>query len=423
LLGDPNCKRSELAERGVFVDMYSTTAFQNVMSGGLKTGNSYFQNTQLTVNLDTERAGLWPGGLFHFTVQSRYGSSPDNSFTAGAFAPEYTGLELPGPLFWQDTLPSEYFLTQAVSKEFIFILGKINGLFIADQTLFGDRFRYSFSNSNFMKNPIYNNFFNTTTLAAIAVWEPTPWVTIAGGVHDPYTEPNTFAANAFHNGEVNLYGQPIFTYKAGGLPGQIVLAFNWSNEPKLDLESPFEQLSPAEIPQAVNALLGNVSPDGLPANFRKDAFFALSNFSQYLFVKEEDPSETDEKLRTGQPLRGIGVFGRFGQAGPAALNMVNSAASVALLGRGLLDSRQYDSFGMGFYYNGISRDLKNSITQLTGGTTVKNENGIEIFYDFAITPAINFNFGYQHIWNPLTPSVTANRNHTDLFLARLNLVF
>jgi len=423
LIGDPNCKRSDLARRGIFIDLYSTTAYQHVTSGGLKIANSYFQNTQLSINIDTERAGLWPGGLFHFTVQSRYGSSPDNSFTAGTFSPEYTGLDLPGPFFWQDTLPSDYFLMQSISEKFSVIVGKINGLFIADQTLFGDRFRYYFANSNFNKNPIYSNFFNTTTLAAVGVWTPTPSLIIAGGVHDPHTEPNTLAAHAFQNGEVNLYVESIVTYKAGSLPGQSLVAFNWSNEPKIDLESPFGQLSPADIPQAVNALLGNVSPDGLPTNFRKDSSFVLSNVSQYLAVKEEDPAEIDEKLRTGQPLRGIGVFGRLGYARPEALNMVNRAASVALVARGLLGRRQYDSFGMGFYYNGMSKDLKNSISQLTNGTAVKNENGIEIFYDFGITPAININVGYQHIWNPLTASVTANRNHADLLLARLNLVW
>jgi porin len=422
LIGDPNCKRTELTSRGVFIDLYSTSAYERVTSGGLKTGNSYFQNTQLSINLDTGRAGLWPGGLFHFTVQSRYGSSPENSFTAGSFAPEYAGLELPGPLFWQDTLPSEYFLMQAVSKKFNVILGKINGFFIADQTLFGDRFRYYFGNFNFNQNPIYGNFFNTTTLSAIGLWTTTPWLTIAAGVHDPHTEPNTLAANAFQNGDVNLYQEAIFTYTAGGRPAQIAPSFNWSNAPKIDLESPFGQLSPAQIPQAVEVLLGSDSTAGLPINFRKRSFFAISNFSQYLSVKEEDPSQIAEKLKNGQPLRGVGVFGRLGYAGPQASNTVNHDASVALLARGLLSSRQYDSFGIGFYYNGVSEKFKNSIRQLTG-TTVKNENGIEIFYDFAITPAINVNAGYQHIWNPLTASVTVNQDHADLFLVRLNVVW
>jgi porin len=422
LIGDPNCKRTELTSRGVFIDLYSTSAYERVTSGGLKTGNSYFQNTQLSINLDTGRAGLWPGGLFHFTVQSRYGSSPENSFTAGSFAPEYAGLELPGPLFWQDTLPSEYFLMQAVSKKFNVILGKINGFFIADQTLFGDRFRYYFANFNFNQNPIYGNFFNTTTLSAIGLWTTTPWLTIAAGVHDPHTEPNTLAANAFQNGDVNLYQEAIFTYTAGGRPAQIAPSFNWSNAPKIDLESPFGQLSPAQIPQAVEVLLGSDSTAGLPINFRKRSFFAISNFSQYLSVKEEDPSQIAEKLKNGQPLRGVGVFGRLGYAGPQASNTINQDASVALLARGLLSSRQYDSFGIGFYYNGVSEKFKNSIRQLTG-TTVKNENGIEIFYDFAITPAINVNAGYQHIWNPLTASVTVNQDHADLFLVRLNVVW
>src|SRR5262249_18738757 len=151
-----------------------------------------------------------------------------------------------------------------------------------DQTLLGDRFRYSFANSNFVKNPIYNNFFNTTSISAIGVWTATPRLTIAGGVHDPFTEPNTFAANAFHDGQLNLYLQTIFTYRAGGLPGQISPAFNWSNESKIDLESPFGELSPAQIPQAVDVLLGSDSTAGLPINFKKDAFFVISNFSQYL---------------------------------------------------------------------------------------------------------------------------------------------
>jgi porin len=421
LIGDPNCIRTDLTRRGIFVDLYSTTAYQDTASGGLKTGNSIVQNTQLSINLDTARAGLWAGGLIHFTVQSRYGSSPNNTFTAGSFVPEYTGLDLPGPLFWQDTLPSDYSLIQGLGKKVIVILGKINGLFIADQTLFGDRFRYYFANSNLNKNVIYNNFFNTTTLAAIGVWTPTPWLTIAAGVHDPHTEPNTFAANAFKNGDVNLYGEAIVTFAIAGLPSQIVPAVNWSNAPKINLGSPFGQLSPAQIPQAVNVLLGNDSPDGLPTNFKKSSFFTISNFSQYLLVKEE-PSQIAEKLRNAQPLRGVGVFGRLGYGGPEDLNPVDTDASIALLAEGLWNSRQYDSFGIGFYYDGVSRNLKNSIRQLTD-ITARNETGAEIFYNFAVTPAISVNAGYQHIWNPLAAAVTANQDHADLFMVRLNLVW
>jgi porin len=58
--------------------------------GSLKTGSAFAQNTQLSINLDTGRAGLWSGGLFHFTAQSRHGDSPQNTFTVGSFVPQYT---------------------------------------------------------------------------------------------------------------------------------------------------------------------------------------------------------------------------------------------------------------------------------------------------------------------------------------------
>src|SRR5205814_3119722 len=74
--------RTSLAEHGIFFDLYSTSAYQEVASGGLKTGSSFVENIQLSINIDTGRAGLWPGGLFHFTVGSRFGDSAKNTFTA-----------------------------------------------------------------------------------------------------------------------------------------------------------------------------------------------------------------------------------------------------------------------------------------------------------------------------------------------------
>src|SRR5262249_15990643 len=148
LLGDLNGHRTNLANHGLFIDVYSTGYYQDVTSGGLKTGNAYVQNTQASINLDTGRAGLWSGGLFHFTVQSRYGSSPDNTFTVGSFVPQYVGLVQPGALLSDDTLPSEYFLLQALTKKVSVILGAISDIYIPDETLFGDSYKYYFTNFN-----------------------------------------------------------------------------------------------------------------------------------------------------------------------------------------------------------------------------------------------------------------------------------
>jgi hypothetical protein len=65
--------------------------------------------------------------------------------------------------------------------------------------------------------------------------------------------------------------------------------------------------------------------------------------------------------------------------------------------------------------------LKQDIERLTGGPPIKNEKGIEVFYDFAITPAIRVNPGYQHVWNALITQVVTNHRWANVFLLRFNL--
>jgi porin len=117
------------------------------------------------------------------------------------------------------------------------------------------------------------------------------------------------------------------------------------------------------------------------------------------------------------------VFGRIGYA-PEETNTVTRDASVALFANGLSDYRPNDSFGLGIYHNGISRPLKDNIATLTGATAnLKNEEGLEVFYDFAVTPAIRVIPSYQHIWNPLTAAVVKNERGADVFLVRLSLTW
>jgi porin len=420
LSGDWGGVRTKLARRGYFFDLYSTSAYQDVASGGLKTGSAFIQNTQLSINVDTGRAGLWSGGLFHVTFESRTGSSPQKTFTAGSVAPQYNGLTVPGPFFTNDVLPTEYFLVQSLRPKFSVILGKINVLNICDRTLFGNSYKDTFANLNFIKNPMALNFYNTTALAAVGVWTPTKSVVIAGGVLDPNSKANNLATDAFD--KVNIYATSIFSYKLGNLPGQSWVQFNWTNKPKIDLAKPFGRLSPEAVPQAVGVLVGSPSTEGLPINFKSNSWVTIGNFSQYLSVKE-DPEAVAQKLNSGQTLRGIGVFGRVGYA-PAETNPITRDVSIALLAHGLSDRRKNDSFGVGFYHNGISRPLKDNVANLTGGTSrVKNEQGVEVFYDFAITPAIKLISSYQHIWNPLSADVTRNQRGADVFLARVNLTW
>ena len=421
LSGDWGGLRTDLARRGYFFDLYSTSAYQNVASGGLKTGNAFIQNTQLSINVDTGRAGLWAGGVFHVTLESRYGSSsPQNSFTVGSTVPQYTGLAMPGPFLVHDVLPTEYFLFQSLTPKFAVLLGKTNVLIHADQTLFGNSYKHFFANLNFNKIPMALNFYNTTSLAAVGIWMPSKRLTVAAGVFDPNSEADNLATKAFDH--VNVYGITLFSYTIGNLPGQSWAQANWTNKPKIDLTSPFGQLSPSEVPQAVGVLLGTSSAQALPINYKSKSWVTLGNFSQYFFVKDH-PGAVAEKLGSGQPLRGIGLFGRIGYA-PEATNPVTRHASVALFANGLSDHRPNDSFGLGIYHNGISQPLKGDIARLTGATaTLENEQGLEVFYDVALTPAIRLIPSYQHTWNPTTATVAINERGADVFLLRSSLTW
>ena len=82
------------------------------------------------------------------------------------------------------------------------------------------------------------------------------------------------AAKAFDR--VNTYGITIFSYKIGDLPGQSWGQANWTNKPKIDLTSPFGQLSPSEVPQAVAVLLGTPSAQALPINYRGKSWVTIA---------------------------------------------------------------------------------------------------------------------------------------------------
>ena len=415
--GDWGGSRTEFARHGWFFDVYTTSTYQDVTSGGTKTGSSFVQNTQASVNVDLGRAGLTDGGLFHFTLQSRYGATPDSSFNAGTAVPQYTGLVEPGPFFYKNTMPSEYFLVQPLTKKFSVVLGKISDVYIPDQTLFGNSFKYYFANFNFNKNPITTQFYNPTAWAGLFVVTPTENWAIGGGVLDTETKSSNLAQNAFK--WCNVYLTSIFSYNIAGLPGQLTPSLNWTNKPKVDFSRPFSPVV-GFADQKLSALFGEPTMVGLPMNYKNESWFAIANVSQYLYVRD-DADTVKGKLKSGQPINGVGVFARGGYA-PQSTNTINGDGSIAIFAHGLADDRPYDSFGAGFFYNKISGQLKRNVSELTLFTrNIQDEKGMEVFYDFALTPAIRLIPSYQHIWNPLIAQATQQRDHADLFLTRVTI--
>jgi porin len=101
---------------------------------------------------------------------------------------------------------------------------------------------------------------------------------------------------------------------------------------------------------------------------------------QYLFT--EQPGNLPIDLLDGEPdQQGIGFFTRLGFADKDT-SPIEWAVSGGLGGRGVIPSRDNDTFGVGYYYQSIQKVL---LTSTLG--VGDSAQGFEGFYNIAITPA------------------------------------
>ncbi|MGB5711108.1 MAG: carbohydrate porin, partial [Waterburya sp.] len=261
-----------------------------------------------------------------------------------------------------------------------------------------------------------------STWVGSMIWQPTKWFQVSSGVIDSGASAENFADNFFKT--ATFFQQYTFAYKIAEKPGNLRLIWALNTKDGVDLEDP----------------LNFTSVDGRPRiNFRNpirrnDSSFAfMANFDQYLFTidpkaSQEDPqsSETSQHHsadRVYVPTPGLGVFGRFG-IGPESQNLISLFGSFGISGVGLIPGREYDQFGFGWYYVGISDDLSdfiNDSTLLSDALPVDgaDENGLEAYYNFAITPAMQLSADVQYIFNP----EFSTEKHTLILGGRLQIDF
>jgi porin len=101
------------------------------------------------------------------------------------------------------------------------------------------------------------------------------------------------------------------------------------------------------------------------------------NFDQYLY----EPKKGE----------GIGIFGRFG-ASDGDANPIHYVYSIGVGGKGVIPGRTLDGFGIGYYYINVSNPKFTG--PLADRDFLRDEYGVEAYYNFAITP-----------WMKLTPDI------------------
>jgi porin len=145
LTGDWDGLRDELGKKGIVLDVDLLLTPQIVMGGGRNTGGDFWGNMDYTLNVDTQKLGLWPGGFFKVSADTGFGS---NAFQdAGTIVPVNTAALLPAPDD-RTTAMTNATLTQFLSPQFGMVARKINTLDLAATQFYGD-YRTQFLNAAF----------------------------------------------------------------------------------------------------------------------------------------------------------------------------------------------------------------------------------------------------------------------------------
>jgi len=391
LTGDWGGCRTDLADKGILFDIDVVQSLQGNARGGKDTNGAiaYSGSANYTLQLDTARMGLWPGGLFLARGKTFFGHSI-NRKVGSVMPPNFDAL-LPSPDDSGLTTLSEAYLTQALSENLVLVLGKLDGATVADSNEFAYNEKTQFMNLAFRANPVVLPFAPYTVLTAGVMWKPTEWLENLTAVLDTNGLATRTGFDTWpHSPEgTTFFQQWTFTIKPCGLPGHQRFAYGWSSK-DYDLLDQDRRLGILPRPLQlrflrarpvlrVARLLGLARSFGNP-DTRPDDWHFFYNFDQYLYTEQEDPTQ------------GFGMFGRFGWSDGRS-NPVAQFYSIGAGGKGIVPCRDEDRFGVGYYFVKLSDDLSSILG-------VESEQGVEAFYNFEVFTWLQITPDLQVIVDP-----------------------
>jgi porin len=396
LTGDWGGRRTDLANKGVQVDVDWTQYVQGIADGGLDRTTRYGGHLDYLINLDLMRMGLIPGALVRFRAESRYGESVNG--ISGQVLPVNTTALFPLTNRLDEDVAiaiTDLNYTQFLSEHLAVLVGKLDTLDADPNEFASGRGKSQFMNANFLFNSVVALRLPYSTLGAAVLWLPTHNITVNASIINTTDSSTDTGFDDFGDGQT-VSAEADFKYRLLGLPGGMNVGGLYS------FNQDFNQLGGRLIFQP---------GQGLAVEQEDDTWALYWSTWQYLFV--EDPSDAPIDPANGVPDReGIGVFARFGVADQDT-NPIEWSGSIGVGGRGMIPSRDDDVFGIGYYYNRVQD------TRLSGLLGIKDHTqGFEAFYNVAITPASHLTFDLQ-----LADSALPRTDTAVILGGRLNLSF
>src|SRR5262245_44002242 len=336
--------RDELGKKGVVFDVDLLLTPQSVMTGGVDTGSEFWGNADYTLNVDTGKLGLWPGGFLKVSADSGFGQNVLRE--AGAFAPVNTAALVPAPDD-QTTARDNPPLLQFLRTKFGLMIGKVYTL-DGFQGEFAGNYRTQFMSTGLVF-PLSMDLVPISAFGGGVIAIPWENVLLSALLLDPSGTPtNNDISEAFQDGFTVVAGGKV-TIKPFGLVGHQQVGGMWSDKTRLALsQDPTNIAKMLLINQfpglgdpgpILRRLLERFFPQLLtpvqPARTENSTWAMYYGFDQYLWQPANDPK------------RGIGMFFTFG-ASDGIVNPVKYSYNVGIGGNGIVPGRPNDNFGVGW---------------------------------------------------------------------------
>jgi porin len=400
LTGDWHGLRDDLGKKGIVLDVDLLLTPQVVMGSGRNTGGSFWGNLDYTLNVDTQKLGLWPGGFFTVSADTGFGS---NAFQdAGTIVPVNTAGLLPAPEDRTTALTNAN-LTQFFSPQFAVAAGKFNLLDAGRTEFYGD-YRTQFLNTAF-NFPMTLALLPLSTFGGGVVVVPRDEIILSGLAIGPNGEPTSNdVGQAFHG--VLILGNGKLTVKPFGLVGHQSLGFTWNNQNRFSLDQNPSNIADLLLTQRFSLLanpgpvltqiLANRFPNLLvptqPANRAKSSWTISYSFDQYFWQPDGDPKH------------GVGVFFAFG-ASDGNPDPIQYAYLAGIGSKGVVLGRPDDSFGIGLDRTQFSSAFLPFLRQQFN-LGLQREDAIEMYDNMAITPWMHLTSDLQIVDSGLNKAIS-----------------
>ena len=409
LTGDWGGFRDELGKKGVVFDVDLLLTPQGVATGGRDTEAEFWGNAEYTLNVDTGKAGLWPGGFLRAIANSGFGESVLKD--SGAISPVNTAALLPKPNEPNTGLMHATFM-QFLSPKFGLVAGKFFTL-DGNPGEFTGNYRTQFQNGA-LAFPLTDPLVPISAYGGGIVALPWEGVVVSALALDPSGTPtNNDVTEAFRDG-VMVLGSAQVAIKPFDLVGHQGVQVMWSNKERFSLNQDpsnlarlvlFEQFPRLADPGPVlRRILERFFPGLLvpvePLNQKSDTWAVFYSFDQYFWQPKGDPK------------RGIGIFFTFGTT-DGNPNPIKYSYSMGIGGNGVVPGRPNDSIGVGWARTEFSSEFVPFLRQRLD-LGLDHEDAVEMYYNAALTGWLNATLDLQVINPGLKKTLSSSGQLTEV---------